>query len=117
MRILAHVVEGVGALAGHQGLVGATGSQLFFTEPGHRAQSQLLKSLAFDSQPIAPAFFADINVVDEAPPVEIRCRTQRVTAALPDQGLKPADIAQDHRGIQRYELAMALKSFMAQNLA
>ena len=94
MGILAHVVERDGALAGLQSMFGAAGGQLLLAEPHHGAKGEFEQPLAFAGEPFAPALFADGNVVDQPAPVEIGCRTQRITAALADQGLEPADIAQ-----------------------
>ena len=93
MGVLAHVVERDGALAGLQSVLGAAGGQLLLAEPHQGAKGELQQPLALTGQPFVPALFADGNVVDEPAPIEIGCRTQRIAAALTDQGLEPADIA------------------------
>src|SRR5262249_42750534 len=93
MGVLAHTVERDGALAGSQGMLGASGSQLLFAEPHHGAKGKLGEPLALGRPPFAPALLADRNVVDEGTAVEVGCRTQRVAAALPHQGYESADVA------------------------
>src|SRR5947207_14098049 len=106
MRVLAHAVERDGTLAGLQSVLGAAGGQLLLAEPHHGAKGEFQQPLALTRQPFVPTLFADGNVVDELASVEIGRRTQRIAAALTDQGLEPADIAKDGRGIERSDLAL-----------
>ena len=85
-----------------------------------RTRAPRASSSSLSRSPVSHSFqalFADGNVVDQPAPVEIGCRTQRIAAALTDQGLEPADIASDGRRIERYDLAVALESVLAEHLA
>jgi len=104
-------------LAGFQSVFGAAGGQLLFAESHHGAKGEVQQSLAFTSEPFVPALFTHGNVVDEPAPVEIGRRAQRITAALTDQDLEPADIAQDGCRIDRYDLAVALQGVFAEHFA
>src|ERR1700731_1435870 len=117
MGVLTHVVERDGTLSGPQSAFGAAGGQLLFTEVHYGAKGELQYSLALTREPFVPALFGDNHVVDQPVPVEIGCRTQRIATALTDQDLEAADIALDDRRIERYDLAVALQSVLAEYLA
>src|SRR4051794_16342706 len=117
MGVLTQVVERDGALAGLQRMFGAAGGELLFTESDHGAKGEFLQPRAFAREPFAPALFADGHVVDQLAPIEIGCRTQRIAAALTDQGLEPADVASDDRSIEPYHLAVALQRVRAEHFA
>src|SRR5262245_15092627 len=117
MGVLAHVVERDRAPASLQGLFDPTGSQLLLAERHQGAEGEFQQPLALSRQPFAPALFAYRNVVDERAAIKIDGRAQRVTAALADQGLEPADIAFDNCRIEPYDLAVALKGVLAEYLA
>ena len=117
MRVLTHVVERNGAPAGLQSVFGTTGGEFQFAEAHHGAKGEFEQPPAFTSQPFAKALFADRDVVDQPAAVEIDCRTQRLTAALTDQCLEPADIASDDCGIERHHLAVTLERILAEHFA
>ncbi len=117
MGVLAQVVERDGATAGLQGMFGTTGGELLRAQPHQGAEGEFKQPLAFSRQPVAPALFADGNVVDQPAPVEAGCLTQSITAALMDQRLEPADIALNGRRIEPYDLAVALQSVLTEQFA
>src|SRR5262249_59320323 len=93
------------------------GGELVLAEAHQSAKGELQEPLALAAQPFAPALLGDSNVVDEGTAVELSRGTQPIAAALADQGLEPADIAQDCRGIERYDLTVALERVLAERFA